>query len=169
MIRETGAVPAKAGFELHVAAQECYEAAALPSRPFGEILPSAQPRLSLPRRVPVGVVGVISPFNVPLILSIRSVAPALALGNAVRAQARPAHRRLRRLHRWPACSRRPGCPTGCCTCCPAAPTSGEALVTDPRVRVISFTGSTAAGRRVGRAGRRGTSSGCTWSWAATRR
>ena len=33
--------------------------------------------------MPVGVVGVISPFNVPLILSIRSVAPALALGNAV--------------------------------------------------------------------------------------
>ena len=52
-------------------------------RPLGEILPSNQPRLSLLRRVPVGVVGVISPFNVPLILSTRSVAPALALGNAV--------------------------------------------------------------------------------------
>ena len=35
------------------------------------------------RRLPVGVVGVISPFNAPLILSIRAVAPALALGNAV--------------------------------------------------------------------------------------
>src|SRR5437588_18062 len=35
------------------------------------------------RRRPVGVVGVIAPFNFPLILGIRSVAPALALGNAV--------------------------------------------------------------------------------------
>ena len=39
--------------------------------------------MSLARRRPVGVVGVIAPFNFPLILGIRSVAPALALGNAV--------------------------------------------------------------------------------------
>ncbi|WP_322982177.1 aldehyde dehydrogenase family protein, partial [Pseudomonas sp. C11] len=35
------------------------------------------------RRVPHGVVGVISPFNFPMVLSLRSVAPALAAGNAV--------------------------------------------------------------------------------------
>src|SRR5689334_11069633 len=83
IVRESGSIPGKADFELHVAAQECYEAAALASRPSGQILPSEAPRLSYTRRVPVGVVGVISPFNAPLILSIRSVAPALALGNAV--------------------------------------------------------------------------------------
>ena len=83
VVREAGSVPGKAQVETHVAAQECYEAAGLPSHPYGELLPSAQPRLSLARRRPVGVVGVISPFNFPLILSIRSVAPALALGNAV--------------------------------------------------------------------------------------
>ncbi len=83
MMRETGAIDGLCAFAVGVAAQECYEAAALASRPLGEILPSNQPRLSLLRRVPVGVVGVISPFNVPLILSTRSVAPALALGNAV--------------------------------------------------------------------------------------
>jgi benzaldehyde dehydrogenase (NAD) len=53
------------------------------SHPTGEILRSELPRLSFSRRVPAGVVGVIAPFNFPLILSIRSVAPALALGNAV--------------------------------------------------------------------------------------
>ena len=58
-------------------------AATLPSRPYGELLPSEQPRLSFAERVPVGVVGVIAPFDFPQILSIRSVAPALALGNAV--------------------------------------------------------------------------------------
>src|SRR5690606_13628202 len=63
MIRETGSVAGMAQFATHVASQECYEAAALASRPLGEILPTEQPRLSLLRRVPVGVVGVISPLD----------------------------------------------------------------------------------------------------------
>ena len=63
LVRESGSVPGKADFELHVAAQECYEAAALASRPAGQVLPSEAPRLSYTRRVPAGVVGVISPFN----------------------------------------------------------------------------------------------------------
>src|SRR5262249_27674714 len=83
IVRETGAIPPKAGLETHIAAQECFEASALASHPLGDILPTAKQRLSLARRVPAGVVGVIAPFNFPLILGIRSVAPALALGNAV--------------------------------------------------------------------------------------
>ncbi|GAB3885479.1 hypothetical protein GCM10029964_048210 [Kibdelosporangium lantanae] len=83
LTRESGSVAGKVGFELHVAEQECHEAAALPGRPYGEIVPSEAPRLSTVQRVPAGVVGVIAPFNAPLILAIRSVAPALALGNAV--------------------------------------------------------------------------------------
>ncbi|HWN62404.1 MAG TPA: aldehyde dehydrogenase family protein, partial [Streptosporangiaceae bacterium] len=82
-IRESGKIPPAMGFETHVATQEIYEAATLPSRAYGELLPSEQPRLSFAERVPVGVVGVIAPFNFPQILAIRSVAPALALGNAV--------------------------------------------------------------------------------------
>ena len=81
---------------MHVAAEECYQAAALPGQPIGQVLPSEQPRLSMARQLPAGVVAVISPFNVPIILGIRSVAPALALGNAVHPQARPAHRGHRR-------------------------------------------------------------------------
>jgi benzaldehyde dehydrogenase (NAD) len=83
IMRETGGLPPKAGLETHVAAGECFEAAALTSRPLGQVLPTAKPQMSIARRLPIGVVGVISPFNFPLILSIRSVAPALALGNAV--------------------------------------------------------------------------------------
>ncbi|HEY1762986.1 MAG TPA: aldehyde dehydrogenase family protein, partial [Acidimicrobiales bacterium] len=83
IVRESGGIGPKAGLEVHIAAEECFEAASLASHPTGEILRSEQPRLSFSRRVPAGVVGVIAPFNFPLILSIRSVAPALALGNAV--------------------------------------------------------------------------------------
>src|SRR5215203_1580490 len=151
--REGGSVPAKAATETHVAAQECYEAAALPSSPTGEILATAQPRLSLVRRVPVGVVGVIAPFNFPLILAIRSVAPALALGNAVVLKPDP---------RTAVCGgvsiarvfEEAGLPEGVLHVLPGDTTAGQALVTDSNVRVISFTGSTAAGRKVGEAAAR---------------
>src|ERR1700722_2241952 len=76
VIRESGKVGPAAQFETHVSVQEIYQAATLPARPYGELLPSGQPRLSFAERVPAGVVGVIAPFNFPQILAIRSVAPA---------------------------------------------------------------------------------------------
>ncbi|RPF44240.1 benzaldehyde dehydrogenase (NAD) [Streptomyces sp. Ag109_G2-6] len=148
LVRESGSVPGKADFELHVAAQECYEAAALASRPAGQVLPSEAPRLSYTRRVPAGVVGVVAPFNAPLILSIRSVAPALALGNAVL---------LKPDRRTAVCGglalaavfAAAGLPAGLLHVLPGGAETGAAVVADPRVRVVSFTGSTAAGRSVG--------------------
>jgi benzaldehyde dehydrogenase (NAD) len=148
LVREGGKVPGAAAFEIGLVAGELHEAAALPSRPYGELIPSAEPRLSFARRVPVGVVGVIAPFNFPLILSSRSVAPALALGNAVILKPDP---------RTAVCGgvalarifEEAGLPEGLLHVLPGGVEAGEALVTDRNVRVISFTGSTAAGRRVG--------------------
>ncbi len=148
VIRETGAVGGMAEFAVGVAAQECFEAAALASQPPGQLLPTNQERLSLLRRVPVGVVGVISPFNVPLILSIRSVAPALALGNAVVLKPdlrTPVSGGFLIARAFAAA----GLPAGVLHVVPGGAAAGEALVTDPRVRVISFTGSTEVGRKVG--------------------
>ncbi|MFI6034857.1 aldehyde dehydrogenase family protein [Streptomyces sp. NPDC051315] len=150
LVRESGSIPGKADFELHVAAQECYEAAALASRPAGQVLPSEAPRLSYTRRVPVGVVGVIAPFNAPLILSIRSVAPALALGNAVVLKPDPRTAVCGGLA-LAAVFAEAGLPEGLLHILPGGPDTGEALAADPRVPVISFTGSTAAGRAVGEA------------------
>lgn len=148
IVRETGAVPPKGDFEIGVAAQECYEAAALPSRPYGELLPSLDGRLSMSRRVPAGVVGVISPFNFPLILSIRSVAPALALGNAVLLKPDPRTAVSGGLL-LAGVFAAAGLPEGLLHVLPGGPDVGEAVIADPRVRVVSFTGSTRAGRRVG--------------------
>ncbi|MFE9401491.1 aldehyde dehydrogenase family protein [Streptomyces sp. NPDC006530] len=150
LIRESGSVAGKADFELHVAAQECYEAAALASRPLGEVLPSEQPRLSYTRRVPVGVTAVIAPFNAPLILSIRSVAPALALGNAVLLKPDPRTAVCGGLA-LAAVFAEAGLPEGLLHILPGGAETGQALVVDPRIPVISFTGSTAAGRLVGEA------------------
>src|SRR6266853_573961 len=83
IIRETGAVAPKADVELHMAAGILYQSSAMPAEPQGIVLPSNGGRMSIARRVPHGVVGVISPCNFPLILSIRAVSPALATGNAV--------------------------------------------------------------------------------------
>ncbi|MGW5398655.1 aldehyde dehydrogenase family protein [Streptomyces sp. NPDC003952] len=148
LVRESGSIPGKADFELHVAAQECYEAAALASRPAGQVLPSEAPRLSFTRREPVGVVGVVAPFNAPLILSIRSVAPALALGNAVllKPDRRTAVSGGLALSAVFAAA---GLPGGLLHVLPGGAQTGAAVVADPLVRVISFTGSTASGRLVG--------------------
>ena len=151
IMTEAGSILPKAELETHVGSEECYEAAGLASHPMGAILHSETPRLSFSRRVPAGVVGVIAPFNVPLILSIRSVAPALALGNAVILKPDPRTAVsggvvLARVFE------EAGVPEGVFSVLPGGADVGEALVIEPSVRVIAFTGSTAAGRIVGSLG-----------------
>ncbi|MDQ1624161.1 MAG: benzaldehyde dehydrogenase [Actinomycetota bacterium] len=148
IVRETGGIPAKAALETHIAANECYEAAGLPSHPAGEVLTSNEDRWSFARRRPAGVVSVIAPFNFPLILSIRSVAPALALGNAVLLKPDPrtvvsGGVVLLRVFE------EAGLPAGVLSLLPGGAETGAAVVEAPEVRVVSFTGSTAAGRKVG--------------------
>src|SRR6202050_4639235 len=63
--RETGAIPPLGDLQVHVSSDECYEAAALASQPYGELLRTPQPRLSFARRAAAGVGGVIAPVHVP--------------------------------------------------------------------------------------------------------
>ncbi|WP_269670538.1 benzaldehyde dehydrogenase [Stenotrophomonas sp. SY1] len=150
LVREGGSTRLKAGAELKVATRALHEAAALPSRAVGEVLPSESGRLSLARRRPLGVVGVISPFNFPLYLALRAVAPALALGNAVVLKPDP---------RTAVCGglviarlfELAGLPAGVLHVLPGDGEAGAALTSDPHVRMIQFTGSTSAGRKVGEA------------------
>jgi benzaldehyde dehydrogenase (NAD) len=153
IVREGGGIPAKAALETHIAANECWEAAALPSHPHGEVLTSNEDRWSFARRRPAGVVSVIAPYNFPLILSIRSVAPALALGNAVLLKPDPRTAvsggvALMRIFE------EAGLPAGLLQLLPGGGDIGAAVVEAPEVRIVSFTGSTAAGRKVGEAAAR---------------
>jgi benzaldehyde dehydrogenase (NAD) len=146
--RETGGIVPKGQHEVREAVVLCRLAAALPMQSQGQVLPSTPGRLSMARRVPHGVVGVISPFNFPLILSLRSVAPALALGNSVV---------LKPDVRTPASGgfiiarvfQEAGLPAGVLQVLPGNAEAGEALVTDPKVPMIAFTGSPIVGRRIG--------------------
>jgi benzaldehyde dehydrogenase (NAD) len=151
LMRETGAIGPFGGFQIMTSAEECYEAAAIASLPYGELLRTHDPRLSMSRRIPVGVVGVISPFNVPTILSIRAVAPALALGNAVLLKPDP-RTSVSGGVVLAEIFRAAGLPDGVLHVLPGDATTGAALVADPQVPVISFTGSTRGGRAVAELG-----------------
>ncbi|MEU0040765.1 aldehyde dehydrogenase family protein [Streptomyces sp. NPDC006333] len=148
LIHEAGGVRLKAKTELTAAIRECHEAAALPSHALGEVIPSETSQLSMTVHPPVGVVGVIAPFNMPLWLSIRSVAPALALGNAVILKPDP---------RTPVSGgivlarifEEAGLPAGLLHVLPGGGDIGSAMVSHAGVRAVSFTGSTQAGRAVG--------------------
>ncbi|MGS0687627.1 aldehyde dehydrogenase family protein [Nakamurella sp. GG22] len=146
LVRESGAIRPFAQFQTRaVAAEECYEAAALASHPIGEILRSSQPRLSLARRRPVGVVGVIAPFNAPIILAIRAIAPALALGNAVICKPDP-RTAISGGVVFARIFEEAGLPEGLFQMLPGGADVGAAVVESPLIRVIAFTGSTRAGK-----------------------
>ncbi|TAM70631.1 MAG: aldehyde dehydrogenase family protein [Microbacteriaceae bacterium] len=151
LIREAGSAKGKAAFETHMVAGLFYAASAIALTPYGQLLRSAKPRLSLARRLPVGVVGVISPFNFPQILSMRSVAPALALGNAVVLKPDPRTAVSGGLV-FAAILEEAGLPSGLFHVLPGTIEPATALIEHPAVRVISFTGSTRAGRAIGELG-----------------
>lgn len=148
LVREAGSGQGKAHFEAGLVSSEFYLAAGTALVPYGQLLRSAKPRLSLARRRPVGTVGVISPFNFPGILSARSIAPALALGNAVILKPDPRTAVSGGLF-LAAVLEEAGLPEGVFQVLPGGAPIGVALIEEPSVRVISFTGSTAAGRAVG--------------------
>jgi benzaldehyde dehydrogenase (NAD) len=146
-MRECGAIAGKAENEVNGTRGELLEAAAMGTAPYGEMLPSPTGKLSFARRVPVGVVAVITPWNFPLILAMRAVAPALVLGNAVVLKPdiqTPLIGGLLLARLFEAA----GLPDGVLHVLPGAADVGEALVTAPAVDMVAFTGSTATGRRV---------------------
>jgi len=149
LVRESGSIGGKSAVEISASIGQLDMAAALIAQPLGLMLPSLTPgRTSMARRAPVGVVGVITPWNFPYVLAMRSIGPALALGNAV--VLKPDANTpvtggvvIARLFE------EAGLPEGVLHVLPGGAEVGQALVADPNVRMISFTGSTATGRLVG--------------------
>jgi aldehyde dehydrogenase (NAD+) len=106
-----------------------------------------QPQRRLLRREPVGVVGAITPWNVPLYLNIAKIGPALAAGCTVVLKPAPdtpwSATHLGKL------ALAAGLPPGVLNIVASSDhLLGEMLSTDPRVDLVTFTGSTATGRRV---------------------
>lgn len=151
LIRESGSTRIKAGIEWASARAITLEAASFPGRVQGRILPSGiAGKESRVYRKPLGVVGIISPWNFPLHLTQRSLAPALAVGNAV--VVKPASDTpvtggllLARIFE------EAGLPPGVLSVVVGAGSEiGDAFVEHPVPALISFTGSTEVGRGIGR-------------------
>ncbi|WP_245778313.1 aldehyde dehydrogenase family protein [Lentzea xinjiangensis] len=153
MAHEVGGVGGWAGFNVALAANVLREAAAAVTQPVGEVLTTETPgQLSLAVREPLGVVAAFSPWNAPVILGVRAVAAPIAAGNTVvlkPSEDAPISAGLLIadvLHEA-------GLPAGVLNVVTNAPEDAagvaEALVTDPRVRAVNFTGSTGVGRIIG--------------------
>jgi len=151
LIDEGGSWIGKTMFETGYSSGVYRAAAAAAYQVNGEILPSDHGKISLVMREPLGVVSVISPWNFPLILSSRGFAPALAVGNTVV---------LKPSEETPVAGglliaeiiEEAGTPKGVfnvVTCSrDHVGEVGDELISNPAVRGISFTGSTAVGSRV---------------------
>jgi glyceraldehyde-3-phosphate dehydrogenase (NADP+) len=114
----------------------------------GELVPldliaSSRGKFAITRRVPLGPVAGISPFNVPLSLAAHKVAPAIAAGDTI--VLKPDSRVALTLLLLARIIDEAGLPAGTVSVLPMDVEVGDRLVTDPRFRLLSFTGSARVG------------------------
>jgi aldehyde dehydrogenase (NAD+) len=155
LARETGASFGFAMFQMHFVPGLFRQAAALAYSPIGEILPSDMPgAFAMGMRRPVGVVAAIAPWNAALILSARSIAAPLALGNTIVLKPSENSPIVGGLL-WGEVFEEAGLPPGVLNIVTHAREQageiGDELVENPKVRRINFTGSTAVGRKLAEA------------------
>ncbi len=154
LARETGCGFGFGMFQLGFVPGLLRQAAALAYAPIGTVIPSDTGAFSMGLRRPVGVVGAIAPWNAALILSARSIAAPLALGNAVVLKPSEWSPVVGGLL-WGEILTEAGMPAGVLNVVTHAPGAagpiGDELVSHPAVRRLNFTGSTETGRRLAEA------------------
>jgi phenylacetaldehyde dehydrogenase len=117
-----------------------------PSKILGTTNPAAPGIFTYTLREPLGVVGVVTPWNFPMTIASWKIAPALACGNAV--VHKPAEEAPLTALRLAELGREAGIPEGVWAVVTGDGSTGAALAAHPRVDKISFTGSTAVGREI---------------------
>ena len=148
LIGEGGSTFGKAHFEIPFAANMLRSIAGEARRVQGDVFPSdVSGLLSLAIRRPLGVVAGISPFNFPVVLALKKVAFALATGNTF--VLKPSEETSLVGLKLAEIFEKAGLPPGILNVVPGdGPTLARVLFDDPRVKLISFTGSTAVGRHI---------------------
>ncbi|MCB6644098.1 aldehyde dehydrogenase family protein [[Clostridium] scindens] len=147
LMGESGSAFGKAYFEAGFAVDILRAAAGECRRVFGEVQQQAPGEISMIRRLPLGVVAGIAPFNFPLLLALKKVAFALAAGNTFvlkPASATPVSGVMIAKALDAA-----GLPKGVFNLVPGSGEAvGKMLVEDERIRMVAFTGSTAVGKGI---------------------
>lgn len=148
LVREEGKTLAEAGGEVGRAIEILQYYGGEGRRGRGELLPSGVPHtVAYTRREPLGVVGIITPWNFPIAIPAWKSAPALVAGNAV--VLKPAG--LTPLSAWHLAEALAdaGLPPGVLNLVYGAGSSvGSAIATDRRIAAVSFTGSNGVGRTI---------------------
>ncbi len=154
LARETGASFGFGMFQSMFVPNLFRQAAALAYAPMGQIIPSDTGAFAMGIRKPVGVVAALAPWNAALILSARSIAAPLALGNTVvlkPSEWSPFTGGLL----WGEIFAEAGLPAGVLNIVTHAPGGagpiGTALIESPHVRRLNFTGSSQVGRLIAEA------------------
>ncbi|RMX04816.1 aldehyde dehydrogenase family protein [Corticibacter populi] len=145
IIQENGSVWIKAPWEVDYAVDCLRSAAGCIRQPHGETFPTTTPGVvSMTIRQPLGVIGGISPFNSPLLLGMKKVAFALAAGNTF--VLKPSELTPLVGLKMAEIFEQAGLPPGVLNVVPGDAEVGRLLVSDERVRMITFTGSSKVGR-----------------------
>ncbi|WP_159698711.1 aldehyde dehydrogenase family protein [Arthrobacter sp. 18067] len=112
---------------------------------FGKVSPTSEGHLGIITREPVGVVGIVVPWNYPAVMLTFKAAPALAAGNCV--VAKPAEQAPLSALRLAELATEAGFPPGVFNVVPGdGPTAGRAVGMHPLIDAVAFTGSTQVGR-----------------------
>jgi glyceraldehyde-3-phosphate dehydrogenase (NADP+) len=104
-----------------------------------DLLPSSKGRSAIVRRFPIGPIAGISPFNFPLNLALHKIAPAIASGNTI--VLKPPSRDPLTMLTFAEIIDAAGVPKGAVSIMPMDREVGDALVEDPRFKLLTFTGS----------------------------
>ncbi|WP_375263574.1 aldehyde dehydrogenase [Palleronia sp.] len=152
MKEEIGATEGWARFNVMLAADMLLEAASLTTQIKGEVIPSNRPgTTAMAIRQPAGVVLAMAPWNAPVILGVRAIATPLACGNTVVMKSSELCPRVHALIVEAVAEA--GFPEGVLNAISNdpedAPKIVEALIANPAVRRVNFTGSTRVGRIIG--------------------
>ena len=148
LIDEAGSTFGKAQFEVSFTVNMLRAVSGEARRIQGSVMPADVPgMMSIAVRRPLGVVAGIAPFNFPLILATKKVCLALAAGNTF--VLKPSEETSLVGLKIAELFQKAGLPAGVLNVVPGdGPTHGQVLFSDPRVRLISFTGSTAVGKMI---------------------
>jgi betaine-aldehyde dehydrogenase len=148
---DNGKVKAEAALEIGMIPSKLRYNAALALSDFGRAAEVRPGRVSLVLREPMGVTGVITPWNSPTVLTIRSLAPALAAGCTAVVKLPEETAQINRLF-MEVIGQAEGLPAGVLNIFTADRIAAAAIIESPDVPAISFTGSTATGKAISATG-----------------
>jgi len=111
-----------------------------------DLLPSSKGRVGITRRFPIGPIAGISPFNFPLNLAAHKIAPAIATGNPI--VLKPPSADPLTMLTVAEIIEAAGAPAGSVSILPMTRELGDRMVSDPRFKLLTFTGSPSVGWRM---------------------